>query len=65
MFSNQDGFMIAAAVTSYDGSKESIEDEEIGTIKFYIKAWNVEKEEGLSWKELKSRPCQKSDFDQQ
>ena len=41
-FSRGQGFMIAAAVTSYDGSEESIEDEEIGTLKFYIKAWNVE-----------------------
>ena len=56
--------MIAAAVTSYDGSSESIEDEDIGTIKFYMKSWNVKENEGLSWKELKSRPCQKSDFAQ-
>ena len=57
--------MIGAALTSFDQSTESIEDEEIGTIKFYIKTWNVNKNEGLSWKELKQRPCQTSDFDQE
>ena len=61
-FSPVNGFMIAAAVTSYDGSTESIEDEEIGTLKFYQKAWNVERNEGLSFKELKTRPCQTIDF---
>ena len=40
-FTQAQGFQVAAAITSYDGSSESIEDEEIGTIKMYIK-WSGE-----------------------
>ena len=54
--------MIAAAVTSFDGSGESIEDEEIGTIKFFLKSWNIDSHDGLKWTELESRPCEPNDF---
>ena len=40
-FSQKDGFYIAAALTTYDGSPESIEDPTIGTLKMYIKSWDV------------------------
>ena len=33
------GFAVAAAVSSYDGNPLSIEDEEIGQVKFFIKSW--------------------------
>ena len=35
-----DGFMIAAAITDYDGSAEDITDPEIGEVKFYRKTFN-------------------------
>ena len=59
---HQNGFMIAAAVTSFDGNEESIEDEEIGTIKFFLKSWNMDSNDGLKWTELESRPCEPDDF---
>ena len=56
-FSSEHGFVIGAAVTSYDQNPESIEDEEIGTVKFYMKTWNVAKNEGLNFRELVLGPC--------
>lgn len=46
-FSEADGFHVAAAVTSFDGNADSIEDPEIGEIKFYLKQWGQE-ENGAS-----------------
>ena len=37
--------MVAAAVTSYDGKSDIIEDELIGTVKMYYKQWDVYDEE--------------------
>ena len=34
-FTNEDGLMIAAAITAYDSETEPIEDPEVGEIKFY------------------------------
>ena len=36
-FSQNDGFNVAAAVTSYDGNPYPIEDPSIGVVKFYLK----------------------------
>ena len=41
-FSVQDGFMIAAAVTAYDGNQDDITDETIGRLKFVRKTWDGE-----------------------
>ena len=55
--------MFAAAVTSYDGTTEPIEDPEIGTIKLIYKSWDVEAENGsLKFDEIPTRPCTKEDF---
>ena len=40
-FTTENGFMVAAAVTSYDGKSDVIEDELIGTVKMYYKQWDV------------------------
>ena len=54
---------MAAAVTSFDGSSEDITDPEIGEIKFYLKHWDVDDViKGVHFKELESRICQASDF---
>ena len=60
-----DGFYVAAAITGYDGDPNPIEDPTIGTLKMYLKTWNVYDEEngGLSFHEIPLRPCQQSDFD--
>ena len=62
--SQEQGFQVAAAITSYDESSESIEDVEIGTIKFYIKWWrDAESEEDgddddvWGFREVKTKPC--------
>ena len=36
-FGAGDGFVVSAAVATYDGSSEDITDPEIGEIKFYLK----------------------------
>ena len=46
---------MAAGLTAFDGSRESIEDESIGTVKFYLKSWQNEEELNLT--ELDSAPC--------
>ena len=56
----EQGFQVAAAITDYDGSSESIEDPEIGTIKMYIKYWreNLEvagDDEGFGFREVKTK----------
>ena len=52
--------MIAAAITSWDGSPGAIEDPDIGTLKIYIKGWDAYNEEtkgSLVWTEIKLMPC--------
>ena len=62
-FGNADGFAIAAAITSYDGSNEDITDPEIGEIKFYLKTWDIDQPEfGLRFVELENKVCQPEDF---
>ena len=57
----ENGFAVAAAVSSFDGNPESIEDEEIGQVKFFIKSWKGALD-GIDFKELKSRPCTEDDY---
>jgi len=54
-----DGFYVAAAITGYDGDPNPIEDPTIGTLKMYLKTWNVYDEEngGLAFHEIPLRPC--------
>ena len=54
-FGTDKGFAVAAGLTAFDGSRESIEDESIGTVKFYLKSWQNEEELNLT--ELESAPC--------
>lgn len=58
-FSVSDGFYVAAAVTSYDGSSKVIEDPTIGTLKMYIKSWDVYDSVagGLKFTEIPLRNC--------
>ena len=56
-FGDKDGFQVAAAVTSFDQSVESEEDESIGTMKFYMKKWGTEGEPGIIFEEVPLRPC--------
>ena len=62
-FGSADGFTIAAAITSYDGSNEDITDPEIGEIKFYLKQWDVDEPNfDLRFVELENKVCQPEDF---
>ena len=58
------GFYVAAAIIRYDFDPEPIEDPDVGTLKFYMKIWNIYDEEngGLEFKEVPTRPCKMSDF---
>ena len=52
------GFMVAAAVTAYDGDPTDITDPSIGELKFYRKAWdNSFHEFGEPFKELEIVTC--------
>ena len=62
-FSQDDGFQVAAAVTNFDGDQRAIEDPEIGEVKFYLKQWGIDDDSpGISFKEVKTRPCEDKDF---
>ena len=63
-FGAADGFVVSAAVTSYDGSSEDITDPEIGEIKFYLKHWDVSANstETIQFTELEHKLCQSEDF---
>ena len=61
--SQANGFQVAAAVTNFDGNPEEIEDPEIGEVKFYLKQWGIDDDSpSISFKEVKSRPCEEKDF---
>ena len=64
-FTTADGFYVAAAITEYDRDPNPIEDPEVGTLKMYLKKWDVYDEEngGVTFEEVVLRPCQESDFD--
>ena len=56
-------FAVAAAITSYDGKPDIVEDPEIGEIKFFMKKWDVyDPSVEFGFTELETRPCEMSDF---
>lgn len=61
-FSQIDGFQVAAAVTSFDGNPNPIEDPTYGTVKIYMKQWGVENKPGVFFTGVAMRDCQPSDF---
>lgn len=65
-FGSQDGFMVAAALFSNEGSIDDnfdITDPEIGEIKFYLKQWDaVTGKFSLSFKEIESKICEEEDL---
>ena len=62
-FGADDGFMVAAAVTNFDGSNVDITDPEIGEIKFYLKHWNIDVEKHtIDFKEIESKVCTEADL---
>ena len=50
------GFNVAAAITTYDGSSEVVEDPDYGEVKFYIKSFGLG-EPGVIFDELPVRIC--------
>ena len=59
-FSSQDGFQVAAGVVSLlsgDTPAESIEDPEIGTVKMYLKSWNMKESSNIHFKEISTSFC--------
>ena len=66
-FTTDDGLHIAAGVISFedDPSVGTKEDPEIGTLKFYLKAWDFNDPVTggeLTFTEIPLRPCQNKDF---
>ena len=65
-FGSADGFVVAAAITAYDGSTEDITDPEIGEIKFYLKQWDVDDPSFIvNFEELEHKICKPEDFNYQ
>ena len=69
VFSSSMGFHTAFAITEFDGSPDSIEDESFGTLKPYYITWGENnigmKDESLSlsgFTEIPTRPCVAEDF---
>ena len=52
---------MAAGLTAFDGQEESIEDESVGTVKFYLKSW-IDESSPVKFTELESRQCSERDF---
>ena len=48
VFGANDEFVVAGAVTSWDGSSEDITDLSIGQVKFYLKSWSRKDEDHLN-----------------
>mmetsp|Transcript_13138 Transcript_13138/g.16716 ORF Transcript_13138/g.16716 Transcript_13138/m.16716 type:complete len:106 (+) Transcript_13138:308-625(+) len=54
--------MVAAALSNYDGGKtKNITDPSIGRLKFVLKEWG-EGIVGIQFRELKTRLCEREDF---
>ena len=60
--SQKNGFQIAAGITAYKDGSSTIEDPEIGVIKFYEKSWGYEGQTQVEFRELRTKPCTDSDF---
>ena len=58
-FGISDGFMIAAAVTAYDGSPEEITDLSVGRLKFVVKNWDSSdpSHSGIKFEDVKAAKC--------
>ena len=56
IFGPENGFRVAAAISGFDGNMESIEDEEIGIVRFVIKSWTGALD-SVVFTELPTRPC--------
>ena len=63
-FGAEHGFVVAAAITAFDGKAFNITDPTIGELKFYYKTWDLEADTGLLFNEIETRPCVPSDFPQ-
>ena len=62
-FGSADGFIVSAAIVSYNGVDEDITDPEICEIKFYLKHWDSESTtKGIGFTELEHRICEPEDF---
>ena len=57
-FGYEDGFMIAAAVTAFDGSAEDITDLSIGRLRFVMKSFDSSRAENLrQFIDIETGPC--------
>ena len=59
-FSTQnDGLMLAFALTDFDNNQEPIEDEQYGTVRAYYKHWGLNGQEygPVKWESLPIRTC--------
>ena len=54
---------MAAAIVNFDDLSISNEDPEIGTVKFYLKKWGDQSQQGITFEEIPSRSCEASDFE--
>lgn len=59
-FKVNDGFMLAAALTAYDGNSTDITDHSIGRLKFTRKTWDGSDpvNGALKFEDIETVPCQ-------
>ena len=61
--------MIAAGLTTYDNGKsqEDTIDPSYGELKLIAKSWGagISGVDGISWKQIPTRPCKREDFNYQ
>ena len=44
------------------GTARSIEDPEVGTVKMYLKSWNMKEDSGVQFEEVSTSFCEKEEF---
>ena len=60
-FGPEDGFMLAAGLTAYDGNQEDITDLSIGRLRFIKKSFSYS-EKGIQFKDVQTRPCNQTEL---
>ena len=61
-FTAEQGFMVAATLSSYSGQAAFEVPAEFGSIQFYRKSWSIEDHNHILFERLESRNCTIEDF---
>ena len=56
-FSASNGFMVAAAISSYSAKGSQEVPKDIGSLEFYRKSWSADELDEIKFEKLESRRC--------